>query len=280
MTPGRRRFAILLLAVLLVIHLCAFGLYWARDRQSRLLGLYLDARDQWREGHLDTAAAEYTAFLAERPSAAWPVVLFRNFPSAASGWFVLGRVEAERGRVDAALTAFSRAMQLEPGRGRREYRDLLLLSGRPAALAAFARLELARDPSSVPAARDLGAALLALGQPAEAAQAYEQALAGLPALLARIDPASPGGLSSEEADLRSLLSVAARRAGDRARADVQCAEIGRRQATAARLDRLCLAFARADAGDAAGSRAALAGYLPPAPEHEALVRELLERLGG
>ena len=280
MTPARRRFALWLFALLVLVHLGAFALYLARDRQSRLIGLYLDARDQWRDGHLDAAAAEYTLFLAERTGAARPVVLFRNFPSATSGWFALGRVEAERGHVDAALAAFRQSMRLEPSRGRREYRDLLLVSGRSAELEAYARRELAREPGSAIAARDLGAALLALDRPAEAVAAYERALASLPALLARIDPAAPGGLSTEEADLRNLLSVAARRAGDRSRADALCADIRRRAPATARLDRLCLAFERADEGDVAASRAALAGYQPPAPEHEALVRELEARLGG
>lgn len=276
---ARRRLALVVLCALVLVHLAAFGLYTQRDRQSQLLTLYLDARDQWKAGHLELAAREYGEFLAARDRAAWPLVLLRAFPDAASGWFALGRVETERGRVDAALVAFERAMALEPGRGRREYRELLLESGRGAALAAFARRELAADPASALAAKDLGAALLATGDPAGAARAYEAALRAVPAFLARHDPAFQGGLSSQEADLLNLLSVAVRLAGDRERADAVCEGLTRRQPRAGHLDRLCRAYLCADRGDAAGARDQLAGYQPPAPEHEALARALAARLG-
>jgi tetratricopeptide (TPR) repeat protein len=276
--PYRRQIAMTVLAVLALVHLAAFVLYTRRERQSQLLTEYLDAREQWKDGHLDVAAREYTEFLAARDAAAWPVVLLRNFPEAACGWFVLGRVETERGRTDAALAAFERAMALDPSRGRREYRDLLLESGRGAALAEFARRELARDPSSALAAKDLGAAELARGDPRAAAAAYERALALLPEFLKRHDPAVAHGLSAQEADLLNLLSVAVRLAGDRARADALCDGLARRQMRTAHLDRLCRAYARADAGDLAGAREALSGYQPPAPEHEALVAALSARL--
>ncbi len=269
----------LVLGALALIHLAAFALYTQRQRQSQLMALYLDARDQWKAGHLELAAREYGEFLAARGRAAWPLVLLRAFPDAASGWFALGRVEAERGRVDAALAAFEQAMALEPGRGRREYRDLLLDSGRGATLAAVARRELAQDPASAPAAKDLGAALLATGDAAGAARAYEAALRALPAFLARHDPAFQGGLSAQEADLLNLLSVAVRLAGDRERADAICDGLTRRQPRAARLDRLCRAYLRADRGEAQGARDELAGYQPPAPEHEALAAALAARLG-
>ena len=270
----RRHLARWILAALVLVHLAAFGLYNLRERQSQLLALYLDARDQWREGHLDVAANEYAAFLAARPAAAWPVVLFRNFPDAASGWFVLGRVESERGHVDAALGAFEQAMRASPGRGRREYRDLLLHSGRGAALVAFALEEARLDPTSPVAAKDLGAGLLATDRPAAAARAYEHALALLPAWRTHADPGAPPGLSSEEADLLNLLSVATRLAGDPARADAACARAGSRPNTALRLDRLCGAYRAAAAGERERAAQMLAGYAPPAPEHEALAQAL------
>ena len=270
----------LVLGVLALVHLAAFFLYTRRERQSQLLTQYLDARDQWKAGHLDAAAREYREVLAGRAAAAWPLVLVRGFPDAASGWFVLGRVESERGDTDAALGAFEHAMAIDASRGRREYRDLLLDSGRGAALAAFARAELARDPASALAAKDLGAALLATGEPRAAADAYQLALALLPAYLVRHDPAAAAaGLSSQEADLLNLLSVATRLAGDRARADALCDALARRQPRGTRLDRLCRASARADGGDLAGARQELAGYQPPAPEHEALAAALGARLG-
>ncbi len=204
----------------------------------------------------------------------------RTFPDATGVWFALGRVEAERGRTEAALGAFEHAMALEAGHGRREYRDLLLESGQGARLAAFARRELLADPSSALAAKDLGAALLATGDAGAAAEAYGQALALLPGYLARHDPAVAGKLSSQEADLLNLKSVAERLAGDRAGADAVCAALSRRQPRTAHLDRLCRAYALADQGDAAGARAELGAYLPPAPEHERLVADLAARLAG
>ncbi len=277
--PYRRQIALAVLGLLAVLHLAAFGLYTRRERQSALLTEYLDARDQWKAGHLELAAHEYAGFLAARAAAAWPLVLVRSFPDAASGWFALGRVESERGRTDAALAAFEQAMALDPSRGRREYRDLLLESGRGDALAAFARRELEHDPASAPAAKDLGAAELARGDPRAAVAAYTRALALLPGFLARHDPAVARGLSAQEADLVNLLSVAVRLSGERTRADALCEDLGRRQSRTVRLDRLCRAYARADAGDAAGAREALAGYQPPAPEHEALAEALAARLG-
>ena len=274
----RRRVAMAVLGALVLVHLAAYGLYTRRERQSALLTEYLDARDQWKAGHLDLAAREYADVLAARGAAAWPIVLVRNFPDAASGWFVLGRVEAERGRTDAALAAFERAMALDASVGRREYRDLLLDSGRGAALATFARRELERDPGSALAAKDLGAALLATGDARAAVAAYEQALRLLPAFLVRRDPAAAAGLSSQEADLLNLLSVSARLAGDRGRADQVCEGLARRAPRGSHLDRLCRAYARADRGDAAGAREDLAGYQPPAPEHEALAAALGARL--
>ena len=278
--PSRRRLALLVLGVLLVVHLAAFVLYTQRERQSQLLALFLDARDQWKAGHLEIAAHEYAEFIAARSAAAWPLVLLRSFPDAASGWFALGRVQAVRGDSTAALAAFERSMALDPGRGRREYRDLLLQSGQGARLAAFARAELARDPDSASAAKDLGAAQLALGDAAAAVAAYQQALFLLPRFLERRDPAAVGALlSSPEADLLNLLSVATRLAGDRPRADAICDGLARRQPRGAHLDRLCRAYQRADGGDARGAREELGGYLPPAPEHEALVAALTARLG-
>jgi hypothetical protein len=155
----------------------------------------------------------------------------------------------------------------------------LLASGRGAQLAGFARAELAKDPDSALAAKDLGAAALATGDPHAAVAAYERALALLPRYLARHDPAAVGGLSSQEADLLNLLSVAARLAGDRARADAVCDGLAARQPRAAHLDRLCRAYQRAAAGDAQGARAELTAYQPPAPEHEALAAALLARAG-
>ena len=276
--PRRRRHARFIFAGLVLVHLGALGAYSLYQWQARAVALYLDARAAWRDGHLDVAAEEFSAFVALRPRATWPLVLYKNFPSAADGAFALGRVEAERHHVDAALASLRMAMRLQPGHGRREYRDLLLESGRGAELAAFARAELAADPSSANAAKDLGAALLASGDPAGAVAAYNQALRLLPAWLARHDPGYRGGLSGEEAALLNLRSVAERLASDPARSAATCDGLVARTPPRLRLDRLCRAYVQADAGDPTGSREALAAYLPPNPEEEALVTALRARL--
>ncbi len=267
----RRHLTRWILAALVLVHLVALGAYTLHERQAHLVTLYLDARDQWRDGHLDAAAAEYTAFLARRAATAWPVVLYRHFPDEATGWYLLARVETDRHDVDAAVAAFERAMALEPMRGRRDYRDLLLRSGRSTALVAFAREEARIDPTSPVAAKDLGAALLASGQPALAIDAYQRALALLPGWRARFDPAAPAGLSAEEADILNLLSVAARLAGDTARADAACSRAGATPPGATRLDRLCQAYREEAGGNHDAAVRTLGGYAPPAPEHEALV---------
>jgi tetratricopeptide (TPR) repeat protein len=277
--PGRRRLARILLATLIGVHLVAFAGYSLLQRQARHLQLFLDAREQWRAGHLDVAAAEYRTFVTDYAAASSPLVLHHGFPSQASGWFALGRVEAERGHASEALAAWSESMRLEAGLGRREYRDLLLETGRGAALVAFAEAERAREPASAVAARDLGAARLAIGEPAAAAQAYERALELLPALLARRDPAWHGSLSDQEADLTNLLAVARLEAGDRPGAEVACDSLNAREPAGVHLERLCRAFLLADRGNRDASLEQLKGYLPPAPEHEALVAQLRARLG-
>jgi predicted Zn-dependent protease len=181
--------------------------------------------------------------------------------------------------VDAALDAYSRAMALDRGRGRREYRDLLLESGRPKELAAFAERELARDRTSAVAWWDLGAARLELGDPIGAAAAYRTALEYLPDLLAQLSGRASGELTGEEADLVNLIAVANLEAGDRDAAKANCDGLGRRQPVGASLDRLCRAYLLGAAGDRDGAAAQLRGYQPSAPEHEALVRRLRARLG-
>jgi tetratricopeptide (TPR) repeat protein len=278
-TPARRRFARFLLAALVALHVGAFWLYALRELQSDHLQLFIGGRERWREGRVDEAARDYRAFVDRYAEATSPFKLRRNYPTEASAWFALGRVEAERGRVDAALDAYGRAMSLEPGRGRREYRDLLLETGRAGTLAEFAERELAADRTSAIAWWDLGAARLALGDPAAAAVAYRQALEYLPALLARLGVPPGGALTGEEADLVNLLSVAHLEAGERDAAQANCDALANRQPRGATLDRLCRAYLLGAGGDVAGAAEQLRGYQPSAPEHDALVRRLRERLG-
>lgn len=278
-TPARQRFGRILLVFLIVVHAGVFWLYALRESQSDHLQLFLGGRERWREGKLDEAARDYRTFADHYAAATSPILLRRNYPTEASAWFALGRIESERGRTDASLDAYGRAMQLEPGRGRREYRDLLLESGRAMDLEQFARRELATAPDSAVAWWDLGAARLALGDPAGASVAYRNALEHLPALLRRLGVPPGSELTGEEADLVNLLSVAHLEAGERDAAQANCDALAKRQPRGAALDRLCRAYLLGAAGDAAGAAEQLRGYQPSAPEHEALVRQLRSRLG-
>ena len=272
--PGRRRAARIVLAALVAVHLVALWLFALHASQTNHIQLYLGAREAWRSGDLVTAARDYGEFATAYADETWPLRLRQNYPSEASAWFALGRIEAERGRLDAALAALRRAMELEPGRGRREYRDLLLENGRPAELAALARAELARDPAATIAWWDLGAAELALGRATQAVAAYDRALRHLPTLLAQLGTAPPDELSGEQADLVNLRSVARLKAGDAAGAVADCEWLGDRQPPGADLDRLCGAFLLHAAGRPDAALERLQGYQPIGPEHDALVAEL------
>ena len=276
---SRRRIARVVLTALVLVHVVALFFYDRYTLQLAHRQLALEARDQWRDGHLDAAAALYARFVNGYAKARWPLVLTTQLPSEASGWFALGRVEAERHRVDAALADFLRAMQLEPGLGRREYRDLLFESGRAPQLEAYARRTLAAEPESLPAVFDLGAALYAEGRPAEAALAYERGLSYVANYLAATDPGFSGRVSIPEAELLNLASVAHLAAGDRVRAQAACDGLTLRMPPTTHLDRLCRAYLAADAGDLAASRTALAGFNPNSAEQEALVAALNARLG-
>jgi len=272
--PTRRQLALTVFVTLLLLHVGAYALIQLRMRQSALANLYRDAREQWASGHRDLAAAEYRRFIAERPAAGRPFLLLRGLPSEASGWFVLGRIQAESHQTDEALADFEQAMQLDPTLGRREFRDLLLEAHRPERLRDDADRRLAADPHSPVAAKDLGAAWLALDEPSRAVAAYRQALADLPAYLARVDPGHPTGLTTQEANLLNLLSVAERLAGRANAADAACDEVSRRQPRRVTLDRLCRAYALDALGQHAKALELLQGYQPPAPEHEALMLAL------
>jgi len=271
---SRRRLARLILAGLVVVHAVAMAAYWQQNRQQLAVVRFLDARSAWRDGHLDAAADAYRALLAERTGIAFPIILVQHFPSHSDIAYLLGRVEADRHRTDAALAAYADAIATG-GRGAREYRDLLLVAGRPDTLLQWSEVEAARDPTAPQPYKDRGAALLALHRDAEARDAYQAALDRLPAWRQRIDPKAPPGLSGEEADLWNLYAAAALRAGDRGAAVAACSAIGRRQTPTAQLDRLCRALLADANGKPADAKRLLEGYLPPAPEHEALTRGLL-----
>ena len=275
---ARRRLVRLLFAPIVAVHLAVYGGYVLLTRQQEQRQLFLGARDAWKAGDLATAAADYHGFIADYAAVTTPFVIVRGMPSAASAWFALGRVESERGAVDAALAAFQQSMALENGLGRREYRDLLFESGRYAALESYARATLARYPDSLPATYDLGAALYASGRAAEAAAVYRRGIALLPAFLAIEDPHYHGLLPAREAELLNLESVALLAAGDAAGATAVCAGLSARLRPGVHLDQLCRAYLADAGGDPAAARAALAGYQPRTPEQALLSTTLEARL--
>ncbi len=257
--------------MLVLVHLTALAVYLLKQTQASYLARVLDARQQWQEGNLEAAAALYRDYAENYRRFTWPVVLFDDYPSRARAWYALGRIEAERHRIDAALGAFREAMVEEPGLGQREFRNLLLDSRRPADLANDAETRLSRDAADLAAWFDLGAARLAQSDPAAAERAYTSALAHLPAWLrARTRYGATPGLTAEEGDLRGLRAVAAVLAGNVALAGTECAALAGRERAGEQYDQLCAAYLLAAAGDPEAARRRLAGYVPSAPEHAAL----------
>lgn len=278
-SPSHRRIARYVLGGLVFVHLAGYVIYEVYNRQINERQLALDARDEWSAGHLEVAATEYRQFIADYASATRPFVMVKGLQNEASGWFALGRVEADRHRTDAALAAFAEAMRREPGLGRREYRDLLFESGRYAELEAYARRTLEASPHSLAAIFDLGAALYAQGRSASAALAYERGLSYVEEYLKTTDPGFHGRVSVPEAELLNLASVAHLAAGDHERAAAACDGLAARLAPSMHLDRLCRAFLEADAGHVEASREILKSYSPTRPEQEAMVVALTARLG-
>lgn len=278
-SASHRRIARYVLGALVFVHVAGFVFYELYTRQLNERQLALDARDEWSAGHLDTAAAEYRRFIAEYAAVTRPFVMVKGLQNEASAWFALGRVEADRHRIDAALAAFAEAMRREPSLGRREYRDLLFETGRYAELEAHARRALEREPHSLAAIFDLGAALSGQGRAASAALAYERGLSYVAEFLAAQDPGFRGRVSVPEAELLNLASVAHLAAGDHERAAAACDGLTARLSPTMHLDRLCRAFLEADAGRLEASREILKSYVPARPEEEALVATLSARLG-
>ena len=278
-SPTHRRIARYVLGGLVFVHVTGFAIYEVYTRQLNERQLALDARDEWAAGHLDVAAAEYRRFIAEYASVTRPLVLVKGLQNEANAWFALGRVEADRHRIDAALAAFAEAMRREPSLGRREYRDLLFETGRYAELEARARITLKTEPHSLAAIFDLGAALYAQGRAASAALAYERGLSYVAEFLAAQDPGFRGRVSVPEAELLNLASVAHLTAGDHERGEAACDGLTARLSPTMHLDRLCRAYLEADAGRLGASREILKSYIPARPEQEALVATLSARLG-
>ncbi len=270
----RRLLTIAVLVGLIAAHLVAVYAYYTQARQQALLVTFLEAREQWKDGHLDEAAATYSHFLAARPTVAWPIVLIRHYPNAADAWYLLGRVESDRHETDAALAAYAQSMA-SGGRGARETRELLLTSGRLSELLNWATKQLEGETVSPQPLKDRAAALFELGRPQDALQDYRAAIARLPNWRRQVDPAAPAGLSGEEADLWNLYAAAALAAGDRPTAVAACAGLTARQAKTAQLDRLCRALIAQHDGQAGIAKSILKGYLPPAAEHEWLIRDLV-----
>jgi tetratricopeptide (TPR) repeat protein len=268
-----------ILGALIAVHLVALWLYAVQVRQSRYLARVLDARTQWSDGHLDTAAELYRSFATDYPTFSFPTLLFRNYPSRARAWYALGRVQTERGQIDAALAAYGESMREEHGLGQREYRNLLLEHGRYAQLAEVAHARLADDRADLSGWWDLAAADLGLDDANGATEAYREALAQLPRWQARHARASAGtGLSVEEGDLRGLLAVAALKAGERDTALANCSELGAREHRDEHYDQLCRGYLALADGDAALAARIVKGYQPPAWEHQRLLDQLNEAL--
>ncbi len=256
--------------------LCAYGLY---ERQARYLAQVLDARQQWKDGHLEAAAALYQRYATDYPRVTWPVILFKDYPSRARAWYSLGRIQAQQNHTEEALRAFNQSMAAEPGLGQRDYRNLLLELHRYADLKRSAQIRLQQSALDMAAYWDLGASYLMNSEPQAAVQTYRQALTQLPQWQALHTGYRAGGrLSPEEADLRALLSIAYLQSHDATNARTQCQRVSDSPESIEHYDRLCAAYLAHWEGKPAQAIDTLKTYQPPAPEHQWLLDQLKRQL--
>jgi tetratricopeptide (TPR) repeat protein len=270
------------LLVLVILHVGAFWLYGVHRRQADALQLFATAREDWRTGRFDTAAAQFRLFAEQRAALIRPFKLVQDFPTEASAWFMLANVEAARGRKPAAIEAYEHALALDPRKGRREYRDLLLETGAYDKVERRARAELAADRTDASAYWDLAAVELGRRDYHAAALHYDASLRILPDWLRRnhLLPVEQRAeeLTPQEADVLNLAAVAWLRTGDTLAATQRCGEVTRRQLQRDPRDQLCLAALAEARGDHVAATEALRSYVPAAPEHDWLLADLRERL--
>ena len=118
---------------------------------------------------------------AERPDEAVTALreAVRMQPGAASAHSQLGFALLNLGQLPGAITEFESAMRLEPGSPMAHFNLAFALSRMPGRLEQAIseyRAAVAQAPDFADAHRNLGNALLRTGRPAEAADAFEQAL--------------------------------------------------------------------------------------------------------
>lgn len=248
---ARRRFARVALALLLLLHLGAAGLYLLNERQFAFLALWRDGRTAWRAGDAEEAAHLLRTFAEGYRQAARPWLMRRDFPAEAQAWAALGTVERQRGQAAAALEAFARAAALGDATAWRERHAVLWAAGQARALEQQAAPRLASgDPD---AWQDLASARWLRGDLRGAVAAYEEALQQLPRWLqsqGRPARAVDGGVVDEALTLDLLAGSLAWLSGETSTAQLHCARLARQQDRENPVDGLCRAAAAVMSGRA------------------------------
>ena len=162
--------------------------------------LIAEAREHWRAGRTDAAAAIYWHLIAHRPEDPEPryllgalcerldlqaeaiehfAVAIRLAPDNAALFNHLGRALAASGRAVEADRAFRRAIELNPGFAEAHFNlgTLVRQGGNGAEAVASYRRALAADPRGIHILINLGITLQELGAAEEASAALQQAIA-------------------------------------------------------------------------------------------------------
>lgn len=127
---------------------------------------YGQAESTYTSGDYPEAAQLFTLYTEKHPENAW-------------GHFMLGLAAWKSGESDRALSAFDRALELDPNHRKSMYNSSRVLLEKGRAQEALERIEqaLSQEPMSTEGLRLLGRAKYQLGKVDEAIEAYRRALA-------------------------------------------------------------------------------------------------------
>ncbi|HEX7390803.1 MAG TPA: tetratricopeptide repeat protein [Acidiphilium sp.] len=157
----------------------------------------------YRDGDFTGAVRDFAAVLAEQPdhhgarinlaNAFWSQGRFddagreadraRNSrPDSVAAWMITGAIRLDRGDAGGAVTAYGRAVSLDPGHAgaRAGLGAAFLAAGEPGKAGSTARSCLTLDPANPHARFTLGSALAALDRPKDAIAEFDRVIATAP----------------------------------------------------------------------------------------------------